>query len=618
MKDRKPTATSSKKTNDANTALFRTSSKWVITVLILVANSRQQQQCEAASTTRKWGVTTTGGRNPSSLLIFGSRYNENILLSTATNDEDDNYTMPSLNSKPSTRATHPLLIRGGASSSSAATASTIKKTSATSKSRSKSKKKSPASSGSVKRKHRSKSTPKEDDSSSKEGKTAIEKAMEQDSAQILGDAIRNRAEELRSENPLLDRIDQSIYSVGWALGASDYPRPRRLNLGSTDGGSSSINNSNNLNDQRNSDATAVAADDDGGGVEGSPTAVLVSYFLKSHGGAHALQCVCSLLASSAAMASLVVPSSAKQMKLVLLKRTMMFAMIKHVAGLLGASLVAAKAIPDVGLRKARVWMEQLARDPVSQYVFYTACILLWLPAQATSGIVLSAEKFPWIPFVLVGPILLREVVSTMLVISDVLVLWAASISSVTLPGDDDRDYDDGDSGAQAIQAFLNMSQKPVNIVMSLLVTPGRWRSADSAARQQLLAKLTSKVSLSMELVVGLVMVVDAVGRVGQLLFGTASGVKPSFLSVVQRLVYARLYVQFLWVRKRQVSRLVTKIRGGATQLPFYVLDVLLDPRAAMGLPTGAARKKSTRREVRSGASTMTWKDYAMVALGLDE
>jgi len=394
------------------------------------------------------------------------------------------------------------------------------------------------------------------------------------------------------------------------LGATDYySRPRQHLSRSTSSGTS---------EETETQLAAAAVEEDDGGVEGSPTAVLVSYFLKSHGGAHALQCFCSLLSSSAAMASLVVPSKSR-MQLVLLKRTMMFAMIKHVSGLLGASVVAAKAIPNVGLRKARVWMEQLARDPVSQYVFYTACMLLWLssinnntPSTAPfAGIVLSAERFPWIPFVIVGPILLREVVSTMLVISDVLVLWVTSSTCNESGGEDDSVIN---STAQTMQMILAMSQKPINIIMCLLFTPSRWQAADSATRQELLAKLTSKVSLSLEIVVGLVMLADIVGRMVQFLFGTASGVKPSFLSVVQRLICVRLYLQFLWVRRRKISRLATKIRGGSARLPFYVLDVLLDPRAAMGLQS--TRESTTLKP--QNTKTMTWKDYAMMAFGLDD
>ncbi|CAB9530378.1 expressed unknown protein [Seminavis robusta] len=510
----------------------------------------------------------------------------------------------------------PLLLdlRGGDDSSVAPSSSKKK---SNKKKNSKSKKKS--SSGSVKTKKKATTKDDDDASSSGDGKGAINQAMEQDPAQALGDAIRSRADELRTNNPLLDRIDLSVYSVGLALGASD--RPPQLQQLMT---------------------TTEEREDDDGGVAGSPSSVVASYFLKSHGGAHALQCVCSLLASSAGFASLMLPANSP-LRRVLLKRTMLFAMTKHVAGLLGAALIAGRAIPDVGLRKARVWMEQLAADPVSQYVFYAACVLLWLPSNPTTPLFVSGDNsksLSWIPSVLVLPILLREVVSTMLVISDVLVLWSASIQSSS----DEED----DSGHEAIENLLQVSQKGINVVMSLLVTPSTWRSADPAERQRILAKLTSKVSLLLEVIVGLILTVDAMARMMQLVFGTtATSAKPALVSVIKRLICARIYLHFLWSRKRKINKLVVNIRGGSSQLPFYVLDVLLDPMAAMGLqqekeaknrPEVMAaeqqqytakssskgskkkkKKKKSRQKKKSGVlKDLDWKDYVSIVLGLDE
>lgn len=378
---------------------------------------------------------------------------------------------------------------------------------------------------------------------------------------------------------MLNQIDQSVYSVGWALGASD-----RRSLGDY---------VVNLESDASPDASSVD-----GGVAGSPTSVLVNYFLKSHGGAHALQCVCSILASSAGFASLLL-SSKNPMQRVLLQRALLFAMTKHVAGLLGAALLAAKAIPQVGLRKARVWMEQLAVDPVSQYVFYAACILLWLPTDAKVPMTFAGDV-SWVSALLVGPILLREVVSTMLVASDVMVLWATA----------NNDEDD-----TTIQTILQSSQKAINAVMSVLVTPDKWRAADPAVRQRILAKLTSKISLAMEVVVGVMLLLDALVLMGRIVFGNAASVsKPPFGMVIKRLLCSRIYLQYLWTRKRKINRLVTGIRGGSAHLPLYVLDVLTDPRAAMGLPErpiNVATRKGKAKE-------LTWKDYAMIAMGLDE
>lgn len=373
-----------------------------------------------------------------------------------------------------------------------------------------------------------------------------------------------------------------------ALAASDYPRPRRVHAGTA------VEAEIGTDDQNNND--------DGGGVEGSPSSILVNYFLKSHGGAHAFQCVCSFLASSAAVASLFVSvfltnknpkSNLHATQLVLLKRTMIFACVKHVTGLLGASILAAKAIPEVGLSKARIWMKQLARDPISHYIFYTACILLWLSSGSTvsaldgttqlAQIVFSAARLPWIPFVLVGPVLIRETGSSLLVILDVLILCSTSRSKSTASSD---------SHSQSTQKLLRMTQRAIDMAMSLLVTPRRWRSADAASRQQGLAKFSSKLSLVLEVVVGFVMVFDAIGRLIQFVFGTSflnlsigggANAKPGLFIVVERLAITCFYMQFLLTRKQHVANLAISARGGTAHLPFYVLDLLLDPRAAMGL-----------------------------------
>ena len=59
--------------------------------------------------------------------------------------------------------------------------------------------------------------------------------------------------------------------------------------------------------------------------------------------------------------------------------------------------------------------------------------------------------------------------------------------------------------------------------------------------------------------------------------------RSSFWRLVKRLVCAKLYTQFLLVRKQRISELMSTIRGGAMQLPERVLDTLLDPKKAMGL-----------------------------------
>lgn len=329
-----------------------------------------------------------------------------------------------------------------------------------------------------------------------------------------------------------------------------------------------------------SDATAVDAD--GGGVEAAPNSVLAHYFLKSHGGAHALQTVCSLFAVLLSLGSLVTKGDLQSM---FLKRAFLCAMTKHLAGLLAATGMTAQAIPSIGFGKARRWMEQLARDPVSQYVFYAALLLVWSSTGSTwyNGLPMFGK---FIPLILTGPVLIREVVSMAFVLSDILLLLQTS------------------TGLTAV--WWKTSQAFVNAGMSLLVTPTAWRSSTAIQRQALLAKLTAKISLGLEAMAGLLLVSDAGMALWQLSMTTP---RPLLRNVALRLLCARLYVNFLWVRRRKIRHLGNTIRGGASFVPGYVLDALNDPLEAMGIE---------KMKIPSNTEDWTWKEYAALGLGLDE
>jgi hypothetical protein len=387
--------------------------------------------------------------------------------------------------------------------------------------------------------------PKKKNATPPETETISKALHEKDAAEALGDAIRARADQWR-QSPLLGRIDTSVSSVGWALGASDHP-PTTRNV---------VPEETTTDDD---DMEEVAA-----GVEAATTSVVAHYFLKSHGGAHAVQSLCSLLATLSGLGALILPRTTYS--LALLRRCMIFAMTKHLAGILAACVLTARAIPEIGLAQARQRLEDLVQDPVAQYVFYSACILFWLPAQ-WSDPPLWWQGYPAVSLLFTGPILLREVISTVLVISDVLLLWAYSNKA-------------GDETSGALVGLLHMSQSVINAGMSLLVTPSTWRSADSLQRQAILARLVSRASLAFEVLVGLVLVADALLQAIALGF---SAQRPSLSSVLKSLVCARLYLNFLWTRRRKIHKLATKLRGGAANLPLYVLTILLDPLEAMGL-----------------------------------
>lgn len=338
---------------------------------------------------------------------------------------------------------------------------------------------------------------------------------------------------------------------------------------------------------------------DAGGVEASTSSVIANYFLKSHGGAHLLQSASSLLATFCAFGTLFVASKSSEgtskWTLVLLRRTMIFAMIKHVSGLLASASLAAKAIPTIGISQSRKWMEDIVKEPVAQYVFYTALILLWLPSKSSlaTATIWWLPKYRWIVYGLVGPILLREVVSNMLVMSDILVLWSV-----------------GSKNENAIlEGVLKTSQSVVNAAMSLLVSPEKWRSADPAGRQEILAGLISKASLFLEAGVGGTLVVDLVIGFMQMVFGIMGG-RLAWYEILTKILVIRLYVHYLvWIRRKSLVKLATEIRGGATQLPFWFLDSLYNPAKALGISKAKLEKKDNEE--------LTWRDSLSVGLGLD-
>ena len=476
-----------------------------------------------------------------------------------------------------------------------------------------------------------------------EEKAQLNKALhESDAAEALGDAIRARADLLRGEN-LTTTVtaesdaastlfpDPSLSSLAWSLGASDY--------GAVKSTSARRSGRNNRNRRQRTDPALDDDVDDSGGVAASPSAVVASYFLTSHGGAHALQSLCSLLAATAGMGAIGLAGRGGgsggsqnhhhhlELSLTLLKRACAFALIKHVSGVAAAALLTARAIPDVGFGPARRWMQHLALDPVSQYCFYSALLLVWLPSRAstiattsTSAAATSSTAPPdawWtshaiITLFLAGPIVLREVVSTALVTGDVLLLLSAASQ---------QPEGGGTAGAARL---LALASSVVNAAFSVLVTPRVWRGATPAQKQAVLAKLVQKCSLALEVAVGALLALDAVRAVMEWLFAPQ---RPSLVNVLKRGACARWYVMFLRTRRHKIRRLAEQVRGGALHVPQYVLEVLLDPPAAMGLPPSAAVGSPNRRtpnaaaEVADGSQVdgpRGWWDYLKLALESDD
>jgi hypothetical protein len=377
----------------------------------------------------------------------------------------------------------------------------------------------------------------------------------------------DRADILRQGDPYLQSIDWSVRSVGHALGASDV---------------------------------IMTMSEQGGGVEAPPMSVIANYFLKSHGGAHWLQSLLSSLATASALGAMqAVSKQNDKWALVLLRRAMLFAMLKHISGLLASASVAATAIPKVGLSKARKWMEEIVREPVAQYVFYTALLLLWAPTSLPA--VWWWPRHGWVVSLLVAPILFREVISTLLVVSDCMVLWNVGSNQ--------------ENGI--LEQILKVSQSTVNAGMSLLVGPTKWRPANPAQRQAILATLISKMSLAFEAGVGAFLIIDLF--IG-LIFGMSGGQRTSWYEGLTKLLVVRLYTHYLlWSRKKKLFKLATEVRGGAVQLPFWILDTLYEPAKALGIKTVSQSVGIDRGDPKGEGleeQGMTWKDCLIVGLGL--
>lgn len=330
--------------------------------------------------------------------------------------------------------------------------------------------------------------------------------------------------------------------------------------------------------------------DEGGGVEPTASAVIANYFLKSHGGVHGVQSLTSLCAVLFGMGTYFTPSSNLGLKARLMQRTLICALAKHLSGFLGAATMSAVSIPDIGWRQTRMRIEGLALDPVAQYLFYCALLIVWtngavaasvvaVPAGVTKNTAKAAAtavaaNFPWwlkddkwrplCLMCILSPILVREVVSTIWVLADVLVLYHFAKSPDASP------------------AILTAGKSLLDAIMSLLFTPKTWRPANAQERQSLLAKLVGKTSLGFEVGTCLILVYDAMRAFIDFSVAPVTS-RPSFFAVAKRLVCARLMVNFMLVRRKKVTKLVTDIRGGATHVPGRVLDCLLEPSKAMGL-----------------------------------
>jgi len=357
----------------------------------------------------------------------------------------------------------------------------------------------------------------------------------------------------------------------------------------------------------------------------SLSVVLGNYFLKTNGGTHIISCLLSILTSVLGMACLVLPSfptstnmgkniNAKILsrkillattKYQLMQQTLLVAMAKYMTGMVGAILLSASSIPQLGVRNVRQYLELTASEPIGQYLFYTALLVVWMgmfgggsgggkmseyAAALKKSVIsimnesaasaattddsttvaqlldtLSQQPPPWflsnggavIPLLILGPILLREIISIIWVFSDVLTLAIKSSEGMT---------------GKLFSGMLTTCRATLDAFMSILLSSDKWRKADSFQRQRHLSKLVSRTSLVMELIVGILLIGDALQVVWTFAFGNVSttGVvagRVPFKTVFGKIVCAHLYLNFIKSRRKKIARTVIgSTRGGGIHI----------------------------------------------------
>eukprot|EP00956_Cyclotella_meneghiniana_P041639 scaffold233066_cov74-Cyclotella_meneghiniana.AAC.4 len=454
---------------------------------------------------------------------------------------------------------------------------------------------------------------------------------ESDAATAMGDAIRDQAEVLLKDKlPYPERtFDAALLSLGLSLGTAGTDT-HTIALSEDESSSEVIETPYYQYSHRYYQHPRMSNMQY---VQPSTSAVIANYFLKTHGGTHAIQCLLSLLASVLGVACLLLPSfptittsdttidvqslsrsfNLAATKYSLLQQTLLVAVTKHASGLVGALLLGASKIPQIGIRNTRKYLEVVASDPVGQYLFYCSLMVVWLNVGTAQYIVgmrslltsirntnaatslagdsttegtlellngLSSNQPPWylakstggvIPIIVLMPILLREIISIAWVVSDVLTLAFTSSGGLT---------------GKFMHGLLLSARSILDAAMSIIVTSDRWRKADSFERQRTMAKLVSQCSLGMEILVGGVLLGDAAQSFWRLAFvpgsiATNSASAPSFKIVLGKIVCAHLYLNFLLSRRKKIQILVGSIRGGA--FLDRVLDVLIDPAKEMGI-----------------------------------
>ncbi|KAL7530705.1 hypothetical protein ACHAWF_003484, partial [Thalassiosira exigua] len=459
-----------------------------------------------------------------------------------------------------------------------------------------------------------------------DAKAKVDDAVKEfDVATALGDAIRERADVLRRDRlPEFERrFDAALVSAGLSLGTAGTDADAVEGDDDDEAGGE---------EAAEPEATAYYRYGHRRGAPASTSSVLVDYFLRTHGGTHAIQSALSLLASASGIACLCLPpfpaagaaagatrgaTDAKALsrgilrsgtKCQLMQQALLLAAAKHAAGLVGAAAIGASQIPRMGVRDARRYLEAVAADPVGQYLFYCSLLAVWMGWFGGSGgsgtmrgylamlrgsvvsimnahvattddggapqdtamsqllDALSQSPPPWflsrpyggsiVPVLVLGPVLLREVISVLWTISDVLTLIIASTGGAT---------------GKLLSGSLSGCRAVLDAFMSLLITSDKWRKADSFQRQRSLASLVSQCSLAMELAMGGILIGDAVVSFWTYAFGApaiatggsvggSKGGRLPFKCALGKIACAHLYLNFMLSKRKKIDGMAGSIR----------------------------------------------------------
>lgn len=368
-------------------------------------------------------------------------------------------------------------------------------------------------------------------------RSEIQKAMKRtaDVADILGQEIRNRRDVLLSD-PISLYYDSSMSSLGYAIGMS---------VTSTDGGDSSRN-------QLMDDEKSALKNEQ----QNSRRAKLENYFFKSHNGLYLIQTLSSLLTSllgvwcctlvfRTTMTSNSQPGSSiatsGAVPFILMRRCILTAMAKHIAGFAAMILLSAAQIRTMGLFQTRMRMRLILTSPeegpIAQYLFYCALLLVWTRPEKNS---LIPWYFSHLPLVLclLGPILVRELVHVAWVISDVIVILSF-----------------GQTGGSAVlvQSFHRVIATVFNAWMSLIVGAAIWNNSDSAARQRILSGLVSRVSFVMEVATGSLLLLDTMRKCADYTLLIPGSQRPLLIDVIKGIFCVRLYLNYLHLKMQKQS-----------------------------------------------------------------